>query len=202
MDYGPRGSIKGVEMGFVLAGGSSSRMGEAKSFLEIGGESLLARAISCLSVSASEVAVIGLESHQYPAAPCWPDLVPGQGPLSGIRTGLTLAKVDPVLFCPCDCPLLPASIFPLLVGNLGEALVAVPVDSSGRVHPLIGVYRRACLEPLEARLEAGLFAVMGCIDALGDGVRLLDISQHGIPDRALLNVNTPEALEEARRALA
>jgi len=202
MEYDFPQSIKRVEMGFVLAGGSSSRMGEAKSFLEIGGTSLLARAISCLSLSASEVAVIGLESQQFPAARCWPDLAPGQGPLSGIRTGLTLSKADPVLFCPCDCPLLPPSIFPLLLDNLGEALVAVPVDSSGRVHPLNGVYRQACLEPLEARLDAGLFAVMGFMDTLGDRVRLLDVSQHGIPDRALLNVNTPEALEEARRALA
>ncbi len=187
-----------VEMGFVLAGGSSSRMGKAKAFLEIGGKSLLERAISCLSPSAAQIAVIGLEAHQFPTASCHPDLTPGRGPLSGIRTGLTLSNADPVLFCPCDCPLLPESTFPLLLRQLGEAQVAVPVDSSGRVHPLIGVYRRACLEPLESLLDASLFAVMGLIDTLAEEVQRVDFSRHGIMDGALLNVNTPESLEKAR----
>ena len=88
------------DVGYVLAGGSSSRMGKDKAFIRLAGVPLLERAIHCVGEVVTEVAVIGLDDGKLANVSCYPDLRRGQGPLGGIRTGLELSSSDRVLFCP------------------------------------------------------------------------------------------------------
>lgn len=178
-------------------------MGRDKASIELLGQTLLCRAVSCLREVAAQVAVIGDASPDCESeVAVHPDLNPGCGPLEGIRTGLSMSTEALALFLPCDCPLVPPRLFTLLKEAMGESLVSVPRDAKGQIHPLIGVYRRACLPLLRARLDRGGLSALGFLEELGPRARIPALSHLGIEDFRLLNINTPANLEEARHYLS
>src|SRR5580693_7750553 len=67
-------NAKPSRMGFVLAGGKSSRMGSDKAFLETDGQTLLDRALDALDVVCSCVKIVGdpdkfaIRSHEIRAS--------------------------------------------------------------------------------------------------------------------------------------
>ena len=70
----------------ILAGGESRRMGQDKAWLEVGGQSLLARAVSTVRDSGiKEILISGRPGADYSTLrrPVLLDLEPGYGPLSG-----------------------------------------------------------------------------------------------------------------------
>ena len=46
-------------MGFLLAGGESSRMGADKAFLDFGGQTLLNRALTVMGAACGKVTIVG-----------------------------------------------------------------------------------------------------------------------------------------------
>jgi molybdopterin-guanine dinucleotide biosynthesis protein A len=79
-----------VILGAVLAGGQSSRFGSDKALAELGGATLLERAVDALSAWCEKVVVVGREEAPAPTLPDWPR--PGMGPLGGIAAALHLAR--------------------------------------------------------------------------------------------------------------
>ncbi len=77
-------------LGVVLAGGQSTRFGSDKALAELGGHTLLARAVDTLSGWCEYVVVAGRETAPAPCIPDWPH--PSMGPLGGIAAGLRLAR--------------------------------------------------------------------------------------------------------------
>jgi molybdopterin-guanine dinucleotide biosynthesis protein A len=72
-----------------------------------------------------------------------------------------------------------------------EADLVVPRTERG-YHPLCGVYTRACLAPLAARLAARSLAMIGLLDDVrARVVEAQEIDGFGDRDRLLANVNTP-----------
>jgi molybdenum cofactor cytidylyltransferase len=103
----------------ILAAGGSSRMGEAKQLLEIGGKSLIARAVdAALDSGARPVAVVvGADSGRVLARVADRGIIAVHNPewaaglSSSIRTGLAALlaaepSLDAVLIAPCDQPAL------------------------------------------------------------------------------------------------
>src|ERR1035441_205521 len=82
--------------GYVLAGGKSSRMGVNidKAFLEIGGQTLLERAVSVVGLVCGEVAVVGDPAKFGTARPVVSDIFLGCGPLGGIHTALVHSSAE------------------------------------------------------------------------------------------------------------
>lgn len=76
-------------LGVVLAGGQSSRFGSDKALAELGGATLLERAVDALSAWCEKVVVVGREEAPAPTLPDWPRA--GMGPLGGIAAALHLA---------------------------------------------------------------------------------------------------------------
>lgn len=99
-------------LGCVLAGGQASRFGSDKALAQLGGHTLLTRAVDALSGWCEHVVVVGREVAPAPTLPDWPR--PGMGPLGGIAAALHLARDEgygAVLTCgsipPCcriTCP--------------------------------------------------------------------------------------------------
>jgi len=69
--------------GFILAGGKSSRMGVDKAFLEVGGRTLLARALELAETVAQQVRVVGDKTKFAPFGIVVDDIYPERGPLGG-----------------------------------------------------------------------------------------------------------------------
>jgi molybdopterin-guanine dinucleotide biosynthesis protein A len=106
-------------LGVVLAGGQSTRFGSDKALAELGGKSLLSRAVESLSQWCAKVVIAGREAGpetgetecvgDYPKA--------GMGPLGGIAAGLRHAQdagYESALTCGVDSVELPQKLDELL----------------------------------------------------------------------------------------
>ncbi|MGA3226239.1 MAG: molybdenum cofactor guanylyltransferase [Acidobacteriaceae bacterium] len=153
--------------GFVLAGGRSTRMGQDKALLRLGGRTLIDLALEklrALSLAAARIAGASPELGSYGAVIA--DLHPGCGPLSGIEAALAASSQPLNAFLPVDTPLLPAQF---LLWMLERALITGALATVPRINgwpqPLCAVYHRELLSPITAALAAGDYKVMPVISA-------------------------------------
>ena len=203
-------------IGFVLAGGRSSRMGSDKALLQLGREPLVARALSTLGEAGLETSIAGSRSDLCRFAPVIPD--PGAGPLSGICAALALVSSDLAVFVTVDMPLIPASLIRVLLNHTRLAGAAATVPSiNGVAQTFPAVLHRSTLPHLEAALqqaEGGCFAGFKkaadrlakpfCIPRIEMLIQSGEVSDpNGLPGAYwFLNVNTPQDLSRAEALLA
>lgn len=142
--------------GIILAGGSSSRLGRDKSFIDIGGLRLIDRVILRLSAVADTLIIVANDTDKYSSyadrAVIAKDIVPGLGPLAGLQAGLTVSSDDINLIVSCDAPFLRQPVLSYLVNNIGDADALVP-RWDGHVHTVLAVYRKSCLPAITAALS-------------------------------------------------
>ncbi len=106
-------------MGFLLAGGKSSRMGADKAFLDFGGQTLLDRALTVMGAVCDKVTIVGdpgkfaeygsskYDAAKYDAAKYGSvvaDIFPGCGPLAGIHAALVHSTAELNLMLAVDMP--------------------------------------------------------------------------------------------------
>lgn len=205
----------------MLAGGRSTRMGQDKALLELGGQSLVELALQKLrglGGPAPRIAAARVELSLY--APVVPDLHPGCGPLSGIEAALAASSRPLNVFVPVDIPLLPAGflLWMLRRAETTGALMTVP-RINGRPQPLCAVYHRDLVGHITASLLAGDLKVMPVVTAaareqgLSGAIDVFDVEQvasanpqlQGIASLPLYrwfhNCNTPEDMAGIENAL-
>lgn len=186
----------------VLAGGTSTRMGESKPRLDLGGEPLLARVLRPLTALFDDVFVVSSDAALPTAGvPVWPDLAAG-GPLAGILTALEHAEHPHCLVVACDMPFLSAPLLRWMTELAREVDVVAPRDERGW-HPLHAVYARELAPRIAARLESGQRAVHLMFEFFKmREITKDELARFGRPGRdPLLNLNTPEDLAAARAVL-
>lgn len=184
----------------ILAGGASRRMGTCKALLTIGGETMLARIRRQLSgFDRVLLATCDPSLAEGLSVECVADRYPGMGPLAGLHAALCATDREAVLVLPCDLPFFTGQAVDALLDAMPpEADALVCMDSTGRIHPLCGIYRRTVLPGLEARLEAGELRAMSFLYSLNwKGLQDTD----RLPDRLFLNVNSPELYREITQDL-
>jgi molybdopterin-guanine dinucleotide biosynthesis protein A len=191
--------------GVILAGGQSRRMGRSKAFLEIGGVSLLQRVTNHVAAVCREVILVTRDpveladmNHRIVK-----DLVPGQGPLGGVATGLFYARFPWCLITACDLPFLKQAFLERLASLTKDVprgpRALVPQTPDGW-QPLVAVYHRDCQKPAQRLLSQGERK----LDDLRDhGVIWQSIPADDFRDvdpnlETFINVNTPDELELAR----
>lgn len=139
--------------GLVLAGGRSSRMGRNKARLELGGETLIQRAVRRLAEGFPEVMIVGGNPGEYSdlGVPVIPDQVPDCGPLGGLHAGLKAARNPYCFLVACDMPFAQPAMAGFFLERGGGADVVV-----GRVgqhlEPMHALYHRNCLGEIEIQL--------------------------------------------------
>lgn len=166
-------------LGVVLAGGKSSRFGSDKSLAELGGRTLLSRAVDTMSGLADHVVIAGRETGPAPTIPDWPHA--DMGPLGGIAAGLHFANdgdFESVLTCGVDSPDLP--------DNLLELLSPPPCYLADQ--PVIGHWPASAARMLEGLLTSnGRHSMRAFAEAIG--AREVKI------DRKPANINTQADLD-------
>lgn len=185
----------------ILAGGKNVRMGKKnKAFLEIEGQSFLARTLGSLRPIFDEIMVIGHDVEVYGrfGVPVHPDLRPGNGSLGGILTALTRSSREKTFCVACDMPFLRPAIVRLLVEKSAAGWEAVLPRLSMGAEPLCAVYSSSLIPVIEGLLENGERRVRRALDESRtcyvdeDELRLLD------PDLlTFVNINTPDDLTRA-----
>jgi molybdopterin-guanine dinucleotide biosynthesis protein A len=204
-------------IGFVLAGGQSSRMGRDKALLEFAGRLLLAHALAIFDEAGIPAMIAGAASPALRSLPVFAQIVedasPGLGPLSGICTALSITSARHAVFLPVDLPFLPPSLLVFLLRHAQMTGSAVTVPSvSGFTQTFPAVLDRALLPALQNELNSkryGCFsAFQAASAALGQSVSSVSVEllvqsgqisdPRGLPSvRWFLNLNTPDDLARA-----
>ena len=141
-------NIEKRTLGLVLAGGLARRMGGDKALVEIGGRTLLSRAVERLGTQCDGLAVnangdaarLAVEGAVVIA-----DSMPGNpGPLAGVLAGLDFARANGFSFVvslPVDTPFPPADLVARLHAARAEdgAQIAVAC-SGGRQHHAVALW--------------------------------------------------------------
>ena len=93
--------------GFVLAGGKSSRMGQDKAFLHLGGITLLTSALELAPRPRLEARGLSVAPRNLPlSVRLWKTCIPGRGPLAGIQAALAATRTEMNLIMAVDMPFL------------------------------------------------------------------------------------------------
>jgi molybdopterin-guanine dinucleotide biosynthesis protein A len=189
--------VSGV-VGYVLAGGKSSRLGKDKALVDWGGKTLLDHALNRLREATSRPAAIlcGPKTrYAEHGAPVFTDSVEEAGALGGVLTGLERLPEDADwgLFLAVDLPLVPVPLLQTFVERTETGIDAVVAFSPSGPEPLCAIYGRACLEPVRRNVEAGQLKMTSfwtevCVHAFYEGA----IADFGDPAQIFRNVNTKE----------
>jgi len=179
--------------GIILAGGKSSRMGRDKSFAEIGGRKFIEHVIAALEPVVSDIIIVangpGYDGLGYKV---YADLLKDRGPAGGIHTGLSFSEAEKNVIVSCDTPFVSSQLLAFLLGRSGGHEITLPVHG-GAPEPLCGVYRRSCLEKLEALIRQGNLRMQ-------ELVRAFDLEEVNVEKetfyngRLLANLNSPEEI--------
>jgi len=196
---GPGDAITGV----VLAGGRARRMGgRDKGLLPLAGRPAVAYAVERLRPQVDAL-LINANRHRpdYAAfgVPVVPDTVADYpGPLAGMAAGLEAAATGLVLTVPTDSPWLPMDLAARLRAVLEAEGADIATAHNGEgLQPVFALLRRQVLPSLQAYLAAEGRK----IDRWFGQHRLATADFSDCP-RAFANINTPEELAAAERALA
>jgi molybdopterin-guanine dinucleotide biosynthesis protein A len=184
--------------GFVLAGGKSTRMGQDKALLQLGGRPLVEIAVEKLREFCAEVSIAGNRDDLSGFAPVVREERKDAGPGAGIEAGLMFARQEWAIFAPVDVPLVPTA---LLRRWASAAMVREDVRVSylrcgEALHPAICMLNRKCLTELRAALDSGerrVTSLMGGLRAwVAEAAEFL--AQDADAAMLLTNVNSPEDL--------
>lgn len=189
--------------GFILAGGLSSRMGEDKSRLRLGGRTFVEIAAGALAAVSDGVSVVGsregVESHGLPVVR---DLHRGLGAMGGLHAALAACGAGWAAVLSCDLPFVTAGLFERLTSlrDAGADAVA-PVQADGRPQPLCALYAAArCLGAAERLIGAGELRPRVLLGEVRTRwVRFEELSDLAGSRLFFENVNTPADYEAARR---
>ncbi len=204
-------------VGFVLAGGRSSRMGADKPLVSFAGRPLVAIALEVLRQAGVAAYIAGARSPMADFAPVVEDAEPDRGPLGGICAALAWTSARRAVFLPVDLPLLPACLVRFLLDHAritGRAVTLASVNGFAQSFP--AVLDRAALPALEDELKSGrggcYSGFQAAADLLGQTMTVLPVelpvqSGHLAHPGALppalwfVNVNSPADLRRAEAQL-
>ena len=198
---------------FILIGGRSSRLGDDKAFVEIGGKTLAARSAQMIETALSPVRItfVAGSEGQFKTDllsslghPVITDLKPGLGAWSGIDVALVNARSKWIFIFASDLPFVSIELLQLLAGFAdGGNDAVVPRQPDGRLQPLCAFYRvSSALAAVEEILAVGgrlppLTAIFNRLKT-----RVIGSDEYsGLEnaDKLFLNINTAADLAAAIR---
>jgi molybdopterin-guanine dinucleotide biosynthesis protein A len=190
--------------GVIQAGGKSTRMGgRPKAMLPLGDRSIIERVVDVVRAVTDDVLLVTNTPELYTGLGLRMvgDVFPDHGSLGGIYSGLRSAAGEAIFTVACDMPFLTPAVARLVTDRAHEADVVVP-KVGDQFETLHACYGKACLGPMESRLQAGQLKIVGFFP----DVRVLVIGEAEVgrfrdPALAFMNVNTPEELARARELL-
>lgn len=194
----------------IQAGGRSSRMGQDKAWLTIGGETLISRVLAAARAVSDHLLIVTRKSSvnhnayidlaREQEAELVYDLEDNGGPLAGIHAALRHSgQSETVLVLACDLPFVTAEFLEFLSQEhtRGERMITVPHDTDGRPQPLLAIYSGTCIPQIENHLARGILRVDRLFEVLPTyHIQPEAYSHLEDPWRIFSNINTPADLTE------
>ena len=201
----PPSEIRPGIAGLILAGGQGRRLGgRDKALIDLGGKSLVRRAVERLSLQAAPLALSANGDPQRFAAlglPVLPDRIAADaGPLGGIHAGLVWAAglgAARLVTVAVDTPFFPADLVERLSTASGDDNRPTSAASGDGLHPTFGLWPVGCAGRLAAFLGDG-HRRLGDFAASENAITVGFAG--GTPD-PFFNINTADDLAAARKML-
>lgn len=197
---------------FILIGGRSTRLGRDKAFVELGGRTLLERAVHTLQPEFERITIVAGNSLQFATqsiaadVPFVFDLYEGRGPLGGLHSALAHAESPWIFVLACDYPFISSDLIRLLSEKISDDFGAVvPEQSDGRLQPLCAFYDAAKARPIveevlqRPRVPPPMHEIVSQLTP-----RIVRFTEYSDLNRApelFLNINFEEDLARARGLL-
>lgn len=177
----------------ILAGGRSSRMGRDKAWLEVGGQTLLARQIGLAhKLGAAEIFISGRADEDYSGFDCrvLQDKFLDAGPLAGIERALHATTSPLLLVLAVDLPAMDPKLLRQLAAGCSDACGMIP-KLANQIEPLAAFYPKRAHDLVMASLDRGDFAVKDFAElCLRSGLaRLFELNAS--EERYFVNWNLP-----------
>jgi molybdenum cofactor guanylyltransferase len=189
-------------VGAILAGGRGTRIGGHKASILLGGISLAAHAVKALK-GCDAIAMVGDEfaATQLRVTSLRDPQGAPDGPLSGVWAALEWAKDLGAAFLvtlPCDMPILPDDIALRLVAAAQDTQKSVAcVRSDLGLEPLVAAWQvDDMLGVLTGELSQGIHPPVNRL------LRALGATEVKLSVQEVMNINTPDALQQAEILLA
>lgn len=196
-------------VGYILAGGGSTRFGRDKALVEVGGMPMIARMSELVRSVTRQMKIVAVPG-KYDAfgVEIVGDRWPGEGPLGGIITALedaarSAARPEWKLILGCDMPFLTREWLVFLGERAARSKAQVVfAHSASGPEPLCACWRTDAAPELRSGFERGVRKVMEGIALLrAEVLDETDWKRFDNAGRLFWNMNTAADYEEARRVL-
>lgn len=171
---------------YILAGGKSSRMGQDKLFMEVGGQPLLSHTLSICCESFPRVSIAAKEKDKFSAFDCNVvlDWEGADGPMAGIIAALQDCPEDYCFITAADLLDLSTTTISILLSRY-QGQQYFGLRESERIQPLCGIYARSSLDSLIDAAKRGMYG-------LNEALEQLDTKLISINSDSWRNINRPE----------
>lgn len=179
--------------GVILVGGTSSRMGKDKAFLEVCGKPIFERILEVFSENFAQVSLIGRRPDRFIryGLPIFPDIYTGSS-LGGLYTGLYHAETEYIFVSSCDIPYPSGEVLRYLC-SLREGHDAVVARNEHGFEPLFALYAKSCLRPIKALLDRGECCAYAYYPEINIRyVATAELAPLDPEGKSFINVNTPD----------
>ncbi len=188
--------------GLVLAGGQGSRMDHAdKGLVLFRGKPMVLHALERLAPHACRLLIsANRNAGVYAGFGCevLPDLNDTfSGPLAGLQAALRKCETDWLVMVPCDVPLFPSELVPMMkrAAVAADADVAVAC-AQGERQAVFMLIKRSAAQELDDYLQTQRRSVLGFIEYLfGKNRKLVEVP-FSDANHAFANINTLAQLNE------
>lgn len=189
----------------ILSGGRAARMkGRDKAFLKLGEETLIERQLGMLEKIFKEIIVVTNSPDKYRRSKglrVIRDIIPHQGPLGAIFSGLNESGEKYNFIVACDMPFINDRLIKYMFEKSRNYDVVMPYIDD-RYQTLFSVYSKNCLSSMSQMLDANDFKVSRLIKRIK--VRKInrnEVLQFGSPEKIFMNINSKQDLSYARRII-
>ena len=193
-------------IGFIIAGGRSSRMGGThKCLLELNGVTILERIKTRTQDQLSELVLNANDAEPELKAtglPVISDILPGYlGPLAGLHACMDFARHKTpsdtwIATFASDAPFVPCDLVAKLMEAVSNDVDAVVATSAGQTHPLSGLWRLDCVDQLKNIMMNDEIRAMR--HWIGQ-IRTAEVSFSESPFDPFFNINDRQDLLEGER---
>ena len=187
----------------ILAGGKSVRFGHDKILEKIGTASLLEKVISCVNPLSNKIIIVTSKERSFgqlakhPKISVVSDILPGQGSLGGIYTGLVKSDSIYNLVVAADMPFLSESLLRYMI-KASDGFDFILPHIGEWYEPLHAIYSKNCIDPIKSILEQGHKVIVKLFDYVK--VRYIEaeeVDRFDPKHLSFFNINTKEDMERA-----
>ncbi|HTY81475.1 MAG TPA: molybdenum cofactor guanylyltransferase [Dehalococcoidales bacterium] len=192
----------------VLAGGKSTRLGRDKVSEKIGDRSLLEQVINRIDPISKEIIIVTAKERAFAELAGRPnikfitDIIPGQGSLGGIYSGLVKSDSYYNIVLAADMPFVNAELLRYMA-EVSQGYDFVLPRVEGLFEPLHAIYSKDCIGPIEKIFQNGSKVIIELFNYVKVRyIEVEEINKYDPQHLSFFNINTNEELERAKQIAA